>query len=74
MVNREERVRIIGSDNLVMGDEKLSCYVVETPDTRHQDGVIRFWITPKEGFRCVQSLFGNSKRRRLRRIVATKEQ
>jgi len=65
---KEEKIRIIGSENLAFGNKNLPCYVVETPDPLLQDSVLRFWITPRGGFRCVQSLRETSKQRRLRRI------
>ena len=46
------KIRIVGAEKV----RNVPCYVVETEDPSVQGGILRFWIAPKGGFRCVQIL------------------
>ena len=63
-LGQQEKIRVVGGENL----DGIPCYIVETQDPKLQDAVVKFWIAPRNGFRCVQTLYETGTRRQLRKI------
>jgi len=52
-LRQRKRTRIVGSENI----DGLPCYVIETTFPRNKEATVKFWVTPEQGFRLIQSLF-----------------
>jgi len=51
---QDHKARIIGQERLKVGSEVIPCYVVRSEPFSKYERNLKFWIAPKDGFRCIQ--------------------
>ncbi len=63
-LRQQKEVRFIGSEKV----DGIPCYVIQMPDSRTEDAIVKFWIAPERGFRLVQILYKTNTRTDMTRI------
>ena len=49
-LRQQKSARLIGNEKV----DGIPCYVIQTPEKSAEDPMVKFWITPENGFRLVQ--------------------
>ena len=49
-LRQQKSARLIGNEKV----DGIPCYVIQTPEKSTEDAIIKFWVTPEDGFRLVQ--------------------
>ena len=49
-LRQQKGVQLIGNEKI----DGIPCYVIQTPEKSAGDPIVKFWITPENGFRLVQ--------------------
>ena len=49
-LRQQKSARLIGNEKV----DGIPCYVIQTPEKSTEDAIIKFWVTPEDGFRLIQ--------------------
>ena len=60
-LRQQKSARLIGNEKV----DGIPCYVIQTPKKSAEDLIVKFWITPENGFRLIQIHHQTQKRKAL---------
>ena len=49
-LRQQKSARLISNEKV----DSIPCYVIQTPEKSTEDAIIKFWVTPEDGFRLIQ--------------------